>query len=52
MILISSSLMAVWMFSVVLGVTLGGLIHVVVLAAVLIILFSGNRGSRPTYRTR
>ncbi len=49
MILISSSLMAVWMFSFVLGITLGGLIHVVALAAVMIIVLSGNR-TRQTVR--
>jgi len=42
MFLVSSLLMTVWMACLVLGMTLGGGIHVLALAAVAIIFASGN----------
>jgi len=42
-------LMTVWIFAVVLGFTLGGLIHGFALGAAAIIFMSGNRRSHPTY---
>jgi len=48
MILISLLLMTVWMFGIVLDVTLGGLIHGLALGAAAIIFMSGNRRDHPT----
>jgi len=41
-LLISTSLVTVWMFSVVLGLSFGGLIHVLPLASALTVFLSGN----------
>jgi len=45
-LLISTSLLTVWMFSVVLGLTLGGLIHVLPLASAMTVLLRGNAPRR------
>jgi hypothetical protein len=50
MILVSVLLMTVWMSALVLGLTLGGLVHGLAIAAVAIIFMSGNRRSHPSYR--
>ena len=45
-LLISTSLITVWMFSVVLGTTLGGLVHVLPLASAMTVIFRGNAPHR------
>jgi len=45
-LLISTSLLTVWMFSVVLGLTLGGLIQVLPLASAMTVLLRGNAPRR------
>ena len=46
MTLLSLCLITLWMGLLVLGVTLGGFAHLLVGAAVAIVVFSGRRGSR------
>ena len=43
---VSLSLITTWMTLVVLGVTLAGLVHLLVLAAAAIVFLSGNRARR------
>jgi hypothetical protein len=43
---VSLSLITTWMALVVLGITLAGLVHLLVLAATAIVFMSGNRGAR------
>jgi len=44
--LVSLSLITLWMALVVLGVTLAGFVHVLLVAAAAIVFMSGNRGAR------
>jgi len=46
MSLVSVSLIATWLGLVVLGVTLAGFVHVLMLLATAIVFLSGNRGAR------
>ena len=46
MTLLSLGLITLWMGFLVLGMTFAGFVHVLVAAAVAIVLFSGKRGSR------
>jgi hypothetical protein len=48
MTLISMLLMIVWMAGIMLDFTLGGLIHVLALGAVMIVFMSGNQREHPT----
>lgn len=45
-LLISTSLITVWMFSVVLGLTLGGMIHLLPVASAMTVLLRGNAPPR------
>jgi F0F1-type ATP synthase assembly protein I len=45
-LLISSSLVTVWMFSIVLGLSFGGLIHVLPLASAMTVVLRGNAPPR------
>ena len=45
-LLISTSLITVWMFSVVLGTTLGGVVHVLPLASAMAVILRGNAPRR------
>lgn len=44
-------LMTVWLASMILDVTLGGLVHLLALATVLIVLMTGNHASRRAWRS-
>ena len=46
MSLVSVSLIATWLALVVLGVTLSGFVHVLMVIATAIVFLSGNRGGR------
>ena len=46
MSLVSVSLIATWLALVVLGVTLSGFVHVLMIVATAIVFLSGNRGAR------
>ncbi len=46
MTLLSLGLMSLWMVLLVLGVTLGGMVHALLGAAVTIVMMSGKRGGR------
>ena len=48
MTLVSLSLITMWMALVLLGVTLAGFVHVLLVAAAAIVFLSGNRGIRRT----
>jgi hypothetical protein len=50
MTLISTLLTTAWMSCVVLGFTLGGVVHVLAVAAVMVIFLGGNRAPRMTSR--
>lgn len=50
MTFVSVSLITTWLALVVLGVTLAGLVHVLILAAAAIVFMSGNRAARRAAR--
>jgi hypothetical protein len=50
MTFVSVSLITTWMALVVLGVTLAGFVHLLILTAAAIVFMSGNRAARRAHR--